>query len=132
MLSTLHPALARQLRRSRRLLRFFVSLSRTLRLDFDRYIRDAKREETRKRRLEHIMEHLSETMEAERDLPPALRRAFAGNARAREGWEIMPESRRRECLLNLFRSRYLDTRARCMELMLEDCVRYAERHKGIG
>lgn len=127
MLPYLHPALARILRRSRRLERFFASLDQASRLDFDRYIREAKRDETRKRRLEHIMEHLSETMEAERDLPPLLRRAFAGNARARQGWELMPQTRRRSYLLNLFRSRYLDTRARCLELMLEDFVRYADR-----
>jgi len=57
-----------------------------------------KSAEARERRAQ-IAERLLATMEAERELPPILQVAFARNSRAREGWERMSLSRRRNALV---------------------------------
>jgi uncharacterized protein YdeI (YjbR/CyaY-like superfamily) len=110
----LHPLLSRALRRHR-LVRFFNSLSEDLRDDFDYRIRSVKKEATRLRRLEQIIELLTTAKEADLDLPPALKAAFASNPQARRGWELMPQQSRRHFLIAIFRSPYPETRARHLE-----------------
>ena len=71
-----------------------------------------------------------ETMEAELDPPPLIQKAFARNAQARRGWELMPLSLRRQYLLAIFRSRFPDTRARYVERTLLESAQYAASHSG--
>jgi uncharacterized protein YdeI (YjbR/CyaY-like superfamily) len=120
----IHPTLARELAKSKRLLKFFNSLPDSTREQTNRTIREVKREETRLRRVEQAIELLMETMEAELDPPPMIKSAFARNARARQGWELMPQSLRRQYLIAIFRSRFPDTRARNLEFTLRQCVEY--------
>jgi hypothetical protein len=70
-----------------------------------------------------------EAMEAELDPPPLMKAAFARNARARQGWELMPQPLRRQYLIFIFRSRFPDTRDRYLEHTLLESARYAENHK---
>src|SRR6476661_6310680 len=126
---TIHPALARELRQSKRLLRFFDSLPESSRHQIDRDIREVKKEETRLRRAQHAAEYLMEAMEAELDPPPLMKAAFRRNAQARQGWELMPQSLRRQYLIAIFRSRFPDTRARWLERALLESSRYAENHR---
>src|ERR1700727_1310832 len=112
----LHPTLARELAKSKRLLKFFNSLPDSTREQIDTSIRNVKKEETRHRRARHAAEYLMETMEAELDPPPMIKAAFARNPKARLGWELMPQSLRRQYLLAIFRSRFPETRARYLEL----------------
>jgi uncharacterized protein YdeI (YjbR/CyaY-like superfamily) len=123
----LHPLLARALRRHR-LKRFFDSLSEATRNDFDRFISSVKKEETRLRRLEQTIEHLTEAMEAELDPPPLIKTAFARNAKARQGWELMPQSLRRQYLIDIFRSRFPETRLLHLENALREAAQYAGSH----
>jgi len=123
----LHPLLARALRRHR-LKRFFDSLSEATRNDFDRFISSVKKEETRLRRLEQTIEHLTEAMEAELDPPPLIKTAFARNAKARQGWEFMPQSLRRQYLIDIFRSRFPETRLLHLENALREAAQYPDRH----
>jgi uncharacterized protein YdeI (YjbR/CyaY-like superfamily) len=123
----LHPLLARALRRHR-LKRFFDSLSEATRNDFDRFISSVKKEETRLRRIEQTIEHLTEAMEAELDPPPLIKTAFARNAKARQGWELMPQSLRRQYLIDIFRSRFPETRLLHLENALREAAQYAGRH----
>jgi|ERR1041385_4779599 len=125
----LHPLLARALRRHG-LKRFFNSLSESTRNDFDRFIRSVKKEETRLRRLEQAIEHLAEAMEAELDPPPMIKSAFSRNDKARRGWELMPQSLRRQYLIDIFRSRYPETRLLHLENVLREAAQYAGRHTG--
>ena len=127
---TIHPALARELRQSKRLLKFFHSLPDSSRRQIDDSVREVKKEETRQRRAQHAAEYLMETMEAELDPPPLIRTAFARNAKARRGWELMPLSLRRQYLLAIFRSRFPDTRARYLERTLLESAQYAASHSG--
>ncbi|HKV95710.1 MAG TPA: YdeI/OmpD-associated family protein [Candidatus Angelobacter sp.] len=125
----LHPLLARALRRHR-LIRFFNSLSESTRNDFDHFIRSVKKEDTRLRRVQQTIELLAETMEAELDPPPLLTSAFARNPKARQGWDLMPQSLRRQYLIAIFRSRFPETRAHYLERTLLESSQYAESHGG--
>jgi len=127
----IHPALARSLRQSKRLQKFFDSLPESSRHQIDHTVREVKREETRKRRAQQAAELLMETMEAELDPPPLIKMAFARNATARRGWELMPQSLRREYLIAIFRSRFPDTRARWLERTLLESARYADSHTSL-
>jgi len=94
----IHPVLAGELRQSKRLQKFFDSLPESSRHQIDREVREVKKEETRLRRAQHAAEYLMEAMEAELDPPPLMKAAFARNAQARQGWELMPQSLRRQYL----------------------------------
>ena len=126
----IHPLLARELRQSKRLQKFFNSLSESSRQQIDREVREVKKEDTRLRRAQHAAEYLMEAMEAELDPPPLIKSAFARNAKARRGWELMPQSLRRQYLLAIFRSRFPETRARYLERTLLESARYAEIQHG--
>ncbi len=123
----IHPTFARELAKSKRLLKFFNSLPDSTRDHFDHFIRAVKKEETRLRRVQQALELLAETMEAELDPPPLIKTAFARNAKARQGWELMPQSLRRQYLIGIFRSRFPETRTRYLELTLRQCAQYADR-----
>jgi uncharacterized protein YdeI (YjbR/CyaY-like superfamily) len=124
----IHPTLARELAKSKRLLKFFNSLPDSTRNWIDHSIREVKKEETRQRRAQYAAEYLMETMEAELDPPPMIQSAFARNARARQGWELMPQSLRRQYLIAILRSRFPDTRAANLAHTLIEAAQYADQH----
>ncbi|HEY3769389.1 MAG TPA: YdeI/OmpD-associated family protein [Candidatus Angelobacter sp.] len=124
----IHPTLTRELAKSKRLLKFFNSLPDSTRNWIDHSIREVKKEETRQRRAQHAAEYLMETMEAELDPLPLIQAAFARNARARQGWELMPQSLRRQYLIAILRSRFPDTRAANLANTLLEAAQYADKH----
>ncbi|HEY2915131.1 MAG TPA: YdeI/OmpD-associated family protein, partial [Candidatus Angelobacter sp.] len=126
----LHPLLARELRQSKRLQKFFDSLPESTRKYIDHSIREVKKEDTRLRRAQHAAEYLMEAMEAELDPPPMMKAAFARNAKARQGWKLMPQPLRRQYLIFIFRGRYPETRALYIERTILDAAEYAGRHTG--
>jgi len=126
----IHSLLARELRQSKRLQKFFDSLPESSRRMIDHSVREVKKEETRLRRAQHAAEYLMEAMEAELDPPPLMKAAFARNAKARQGWKLMPQSLRRQYLIAIFRSRFPETRARWLEHTLLQSAQYADRHTG--
>jgi hypothetical protein len=109
-------------------MKFFNSLSESTRNDFDHFIRSVKKEETRLRRVQQTIELLTEAMQAELDPPPMIKSAFARNARARQGWELMPQFLLRQYLIAIFRSRFPDTRAANLAHALRDAAQYAGHH----
>jgi len=124
----IHPVLARELRQSKRLQKFFNSLPESSRQQIDREVREVKKEETRQRRAQHAAEYLMEAMEAELDPPPLIKTAFARNAKARRGWKLMPQSLRRQYLIAIFHSRYAETRLLQLENALREAAQYAGHH----
>src|SRR5260221_5228890 len=56
----IHPVLARELRQSKRLQKFFDSLPESSRHQIDREVREVKKEDTRLRRAQHAAEYLME------------------------------------------------------------------------
>jgi uncharacterized protein YdeI (YjbR/CyaY-like superfamily) len=130
MPSDLHPILARELRQSKRLQKFFNALPDSTRREIDHTIREVKKEETRLRRAQHAAEYLMEAMEAELDPPPLMKAAFRRNAQARQGWELMPQTLRRQYLIFIFRGRYPETRALHLKRTVLDAAGYAGRLTG--
>ncbi len=81
--------LLRELAQSKKLLKFYESLSYSRRHEISKWIAEAKQPETRQRRIQQITERLMETLEAERELPPMIALALRQNPRAREKWDSM-------------------------------------------
>lgn len=92
----------RELGQSKRLLKFFESLSPSRRNEIAKWIAQCKTSEARTRRSQQIAERLMETMEAERELPPIMQLALRQNPKAAERWERMSPSHRRAHLFRIF------------------------------
>lgn len=122
--------LRRLLAEDRGFRRWYDELSYSIRKEIAWWITDVKSAEARQRRAEQIAERLLSTMEAERELPPILQVAFARDARAREGWELMTPTRRRRELLAIFYYRTPDARGRRIEKMMEKAIALAEKQAG--
>lgn len=83
----------------------------------------------RVRRAEQVAEQLFSTMEAERELPPVLKLAFARDPRAFAGWQRMSPTHRRGNLLAIFYYRSPQARDRRIAKTMEECLAFAEKKK---
>jgi uncharacterized protein YdeI (YjbR/CyaY-like superfamily) len=119
--------LLRALRQSKALVKFYESLSYSMRNEICKWVQEGKHKETRERRAEQMAERLMLTMEAERELPPVLELALRQNPKARLGWERMPPSHRRFHLLGIFGYRNPESRARRIAKAMEEMIMYAEK-----
>jgi uncharacterized protein YdeI (YjbR/CyaY-like superfamily) len=124
---TVPPELARALSEDRSLGRWFDRLNYSTRRWIVDWITQVKSAEARVRRANQVAERLLSTMEAERELPPILRDAFARNGRAYEGWKRMSPSHRRRHLLAIFYYRDPGSRARRVAKTVEDAQEFAEK-----
>ena len=125
--ATVPPELERELKVSKTLRRWFDNLSSSIRRDLASRVEDPKSQEARNRQAERIAELLYSAMDAERDLPPMLRQAFARRPRAYEGWKRMSPSHRRHQLLGIFYYRNPESRERRIDKMLDEAEARAER-----
>jgi len=111
----------------RALRRWFDQLNYSARKYIGDWITEVKSPEARLRRADQIAERLLSVMEAERELPPILRVAFAHNPLAEEGWRRMSFSQRRGHLFGIFYYRNPAARARRLAQALEDACQVAKR-----
>ncbi len=111
------------------LVRWFEQLNYSMRKFFTDWVSDAKSVAARERRAAQTAERLMAAMEAERDLPPILRLAFARNPRAQQGWNRMSPSRRRGHLLGIFYYKSPDAQARRTARAVHDALELAEKFK---
>jgi uncharacterized protein YdeI (YjbR/CyaY-like superfamily) len=123
------PELKRELGEDKALRRWFDRLNYSTRKWISDWITDVKSPDARNRRAEQIAERLMLTMDAESDLPPLLRVAFARNPKAAEGWERMSLLRRRGHLMAIFYYRTPDARTRRLEKVLDEAERVAETRR---
>ena len=107
--------------------RCFEQLNHSTRKWITDWVMQVKSPEARGRRAEQVAEQLLATMEAERELPPILKLAFARDPRAYTGWQRMSPSHRRGHLLAIFHYRSPDARDRRIAKLLEDALTFAER-----
>ena len=114
------PELERELKGSRALRTWFNGLSDSMRRYFAEQVRKPKSAEARKRKAEQYAELLYTAMDAERDLPPMLRMAFARRPKAYQGWESMSPTQRRHTLLSIFHYQSQEARERRIEKMLDE------------
>jgi uncharacterized protein YdeI (YjbR/CyaY-like superfamily) len=114
--------LLRELAQSKRLLKFFESLSPSRRHEIAKWIAQCKTSEARTRRSQQLTEWLMETMEAERELPPIMQLAFRQNPKAGEQWKRMSPSHRRAHLFSIFHYREPAARARRVAKAIEEML----------
>ncbi len=127
--ATIPERLKRILAEDRSFRRWYDQLNHSTRYEIAKWVNEPKSAEARGRRSEQIAERLLETMEAERELPPLLRLAFARNPLAAEGWGQMSLARRRSHLLGIFYYRTPEGRENRIGKMLDDAVALAEKKK---
>lgn len=111
----------------RGLRRWYDRLNYSTRKDIANWITDVKSAEARQRRAEQIAERLLLTMEAEQELPPIMRVAFARNPAAEQGWRLMSPSRRRGHLFGIFYYRNPEAQARRLAKVVEDALALASK-----
>lgn len=119
--------LKRFLSEDRALSRWFDNLNYSIRKYICDSITQPKSTDARLRRAEQIAERLLTAMEAERDLPPILKAAFARDPRAYEGWQRMSPTQRRHHLLGIFYYRSPEARDRRIAKMLEEAAARASK-----
>ena len=119
--------LQRILNEERSFRRWFEQLNHSTRKWITDWVMQVKSPEARGRRAEQVAEQLLATMEAERELPPILKLAFARDPRAYTGWQRMSPSHRRGHLLAIFHYRSPDARDRRIAKLLEDALTFAGR-----
>lgn len=104
----------------RSLQRWFDDLNYSIRKWLCDQVGQPKSSAARVRRAEQIAEQLMTAMEAELELPPILKTAFARDPRAWEGWQRMSATQRRHTLLSIFHYRNPESRERRIAKMLEE------------
>jgi uncharacterized protein YdeI (YjbR/CyaY-like superfamily) len=107
--------------------RWFDALSYSIRKWICDWVMQPKSAASRLRRAEQVAEQLFSAMEAERELPPALKLAFTRDPRALEGWNLMSRSHRRGQLIAIFYYRSPDARARRIEKVVAEAIALAEK-----
>lgn len=118
----LPPELERALNQDRSLRKWFDRLSHSVRKWLSDLVAGVKSPEARKRRAERVAEQAMEAMDAERDLPPMIRLAFARIPGAEEGWKKMTPKQRRHSLLAVFSYRTPESRMKRLEKVIEQAV----------
>ncbi len=124
------PELKRAMAGDRALERWYDALNYSTRKEIAEWITEVKSAEARVRRAEQLAERLLSTMEAEQELPPLLRLAFARTPRALEGWQRMSPAQRRAQLLAIFYYRSPEARARRVAKAVEAAAECAEKKAG--
>jgi uncharacterized protein YdeI (YjbR/CyaY-like superfamily) len=114
----------------RSLRRWYDKLSYSIRKWIGEWVSQPKSPSARVRRSEQIAERLLATMDAERELPPILKAAFARDPRALDGWQQMSPTRRRGHLLGIFYYRTPEARDRRLAKAIEDALAVAARRQG--
>jgi uncharacterized protein YdeI (YjbR/CyaY-like superfamily) len=119
--------LKRILNEDRSFRRWFDQLNFSMRKWICHWIVSVKNPASRVRRAEQVAEQLLSTMEAELDLPPILKLAFARDPRTYQGWLSMTPLQRRYHLLGIFYCRTPESRDRRIAKMLEEALARAEK-----
>ena len=122
---TVPAELNRILAQDRTLRSWVDRLNPSTRAEIAKWVTEPKSPETRARRADQIAERLLATMEAEHDLPPALKLAFARNPVAHDGWLHMSAAKRRGHLFGIFYYRTPEAQARRIQKMLDEATELA-------
>jgi uncharacterized protein YdeI (YjbR/CyaY-like superfamily) len=107
--------------------RWFDALSYSIRKWISDWVVQPKSGSARIRRAEQVAEQLFSAMEAERELPPALKLALTRDPRALEGWNLMSPRHRRGLLIAIFYYRSPEARARRVDKIVEEAIAVAEK-----
>ncbi len=125
--ATVPAELQRILAEDRSFRRWFAQLTFSMRKWICDWVTNVKSPASRVRRAEQVAERLLTTMEAELDLPPVLKLAFARDPRAYLGWQSMTPLQRRHHFLAIFYYRSPEARDRRIAKVLEEAVARTDR-----
>ena len=101
---------------------WYDSLSEYTRREIGKWMLGVKSDEAKMRRAEQIAERLLSTMEAERELPPAIEAAFRRKPKARVGWEKFSPSHKRAHLMAVFHYQTPEARQKRIDKMMDECM----------
>jgi uncharacterized protein YdeI (YjbR/CyaY-like superfamily) len=124
------PELKRAMAGDRALERWYDALNYSTRKYIADWITEVESADARSRRAEQLAERLLATMEAEQELPPLLRLAFARTPHALKGWQRMSPTQRRGQLMAIFYYRSPEARARRVAKVVEAAAEYAKKKAG--
>lgn len=97
------PEVAAIMKKEKTLAKWYeAKLSPSQKREISKWIAIAKSQAARAKRADELAERLMRTMEAERELPPMLRRALADDPAAAKRWSAMTEIQRRNHLMGIF------------------------------
>jgi uncharacterized protein YdeI (YjbR/CyaY-like superfamily) len=125
------PGLKRHLAEDRSLRGWFEGLNYSIRKWLVDLITQPKTPAARARRAEQVAEQIFSAMEAERELPPAMKLAFSRDPRALEGWHLMTPIHRRNLLLAIFYYRSPEAQARRIAKVAAEAIALTEKKSGI-
>jgi len=120
--------LARFLAEDRLLRRWYDGLNTSTRSEIGKFILQAKTPAVRLLRAQQMAERLLAVMDAELELPPILKAAFARDPRAMAGWLGMSPSQRRRHLFGIFYYRAPEARDRRLAKTIEAAIAVAKRN----
>jgi len=123
------PELARILRRSRRLERWYGQLSPSIRKYLADTVARSRSPETRARTADLMAERMLLAMEGERQTPPILEAAFQRYSGARAGWQAMTPIQRRNHLLGIFYYRSPESRQKRARQAIDQALKIAAKRK---
>ena len=121
------PELARALKGDRRLPKWFAGMCYSHRKEIGDWVAEPKSADLRLKRAEQMAERLLLTLEGEIEPPPILLSAFLRQPLARQGWEAMTPTQRRNHLLGIFYYQTADARERRAAKAIEEALRVARR-----
>jgi uncharacterized protein YdeI (YjbR/CyaY-like superfamily) len=101
---------------------WYEGLSEYTRREIGKWVMGVKSDEARMRRAEQMAERLLATMEAERELPPAIEAAFRRKPKARAGWEKFSPAHKRAHLMAVFYYQTPEARQKRIDKMVEECL----------
>jgi uncharacterized protein YdeI (YjbR/CyaY-like superfamily) len=122
--------LANALNGDRLLVRWFHGLSPSMRKGIGNFVDQAKSATTREMRAEKMAESLMLAMDGEVEPPPILRAAFQRQPQARESWEAMTPTQRRNHLLGIFYVQTVNGRQHRAARAVEEALRVARKKLG--
>jgi uncharacterized protein YdeI (YjbR/CyaY-like superfamily) len=103
--------------------KWFDRLSYSIRKWLVDLVADAKSPDTRRKRAERVAENVMEAMDAEHDLPPMMRLAFARHPGAEQAWRKLTEIQRRNSLLAIFYYRTPESRLNRVNKLIEKTLK---------
>jgi len=98
---------------------WYDSLSENTRRQVGTYLREPQSEAARMKRAEQMAERMLGTMEAERELPPAMAAAFRRRPKAKAGWAKMTPTQRRMELFAVEAYKTVESRGKRIEKLCD-------------
>jgi hypothetical protein len=98
---------------------WYDSLSENTRRQIGTYLAEPKSDEARMKRTEQMAERMLGTMEAERELPPAIAAAFRQRPKAKAGWQKMTPTQRRMELFAVEAYKSVESRRKRIEKLCD-------------